>query len=149
VYVISNPNCFSCKEIFDDIEYLVRKYNNQVNFWFIYLSNYFENDAIAFLAAHKQNKFIDFYRKIYQDISSELNSEDYLINLATDIGLNIKEFENELTDKSNLRYFLETRDFLFKNEIFETPSFIVNQLVMDGQDAINYLENVILEEIGK
>ena len=149
MYVISNPHCFACKEVFANIEYLVNNYNNQVNFWFIYLSNYFENDAVAFMAAYKQERFADFYRKIYQDLSSGIDSDEYLISLAIEIGLNIHEFEKDLNDKASLRYLLETRDFLFKNEIFETPSFIVNQLVLDGPDAINYLENVILEEIGK
>jgi hypothetical protein len=92
VYVISNPHCFACKEVFANIEYLVNKYNNQVNFWFIYLSNYFENDAVAFMAAYKQDRFADFYRKIYQDLSSDLDSDEYFIKLAIEIGLNIQEF---------------------------------------------------------
>lgn len=149
VYVISNPHCFACKEVFANIEYLVNKYNNQVNFWFIYLSNYFENDAVAFMAAYKQDRFADFYRKTYQDLSSDIDSDEYLINLAIEMGLNIQEFEKDFNDKASLRYLLETRDFLFKNEIFETPAFIVNKLVLNEHNAINYLENVILEEIGK
>jgi hypothetical protein len=44
---------------------------------------------------------------------------------------------------------VKTRDYLFDNKIFETPVFIVNNLILKEPHAINFLERVILEELEK
>ena len=42
---------------------------------------------------------------------------------------------------------LKTKKQLISKQIYSTPTFIVNNKVLDGKYAINYLENVINEEL--
>jgi len=149
VYIISNPNCPSCSNVFNDFVSLIEKYNKKVNFKFTYLDSYYPNGAMAFTAANRQGKFAELYRLIHDHNRVNLDSVDIIYKLAKEVGIKMMDFERDLINMADLDKLLKTRDFLFENRIFETPVFIVNNLVLKEPHAINYLENVILEEIRK
>ena len=149
VFIISNPNCPSCSNVFDDFASLIEKYNKKVNFKFTYLDSYYPNGAMAFTAANRQGKFAELYRLIHQNGGVNLDSLSCIFELAKEVGINVMNFERDIIDMVDFDELLKTRDYLFNNKIFETPVFIVNNLFLKEPHAINYLEQVILEEIEK
>ena len=42
---------------------------------------------------------------------------------------------------------LNNKDLLISKKIYSTPTYIVNGKVLDGKHAIDYLEDVIIEEL--
>lgn len=149
VFIISNPHCPGCNEVFSEFKRIVDKYNNKANFQFVYLDGYYNDDAMAFTAANKQGRFAELYNLIHENNIVYLDSLNYLFYLANKSGVNMVAFEKDFNNGVDLNNLLRTRDYLFENKIFETPVFIVNNLVLKEPHAINFLENVILEEIGK
>ncbi len=147
VFIISNPHCPACNDVFEDFRLILDKYKHKVNFKFVYLDSYFNDDAIIFAEANKQGKFARLYKRIHENPDA-LDSISVLFDLAKKSGINMSELENGFNN-TDINKLLKTRDFLFENKIFETPVFIVNNLVLKEPDAIYYLENVIHEEIQK
>jgi len=130
VFIISNPNCPSCSNVFDDFTSLIEKYNKKVNFKFSYLDSYYPNGALAFTAANRQGKFAELYRLIHQNGGVNLDSLSCIIELAKEVGINMVNFERDVIDMVDFDELLKTRDYLFNNEIFETPVFIINNLIL-------------------
>jgi predicted DsbA family dithiol-disulfide isomerase len=146
VYIISDYRCPACQKAEEILTSLSLKYNNSVNFRFVYYSDYIDKSAIACEAAANQNKFIQMHNLIF-------NYSDYLINsaiyydFADSISLDIDKFCTDMDDPHMYNNIMRNKEFLIKQNIFATPTFIVNGKVLDGKYASHYLEDVILNEL--
>ncbi|MDA3818653.1 MAG: thioredoxin domain-containing protein [Prolixibacteraceae bacterium] len=148
IYIISDYRCPACQYIHKDITSLFTKYNNSVNFRFVYYSDYIDKSAIACEAAANQNKFNQMYNLIF-------NYSDYLTNsaiyydFADSISLDIDKFCTDMNDPHMYNNIMRNKEILIKQNIFATPTFIVNGKVLDGKYASHYLEDVILNELSE
>jgi len=148
VYIISDFRCSSCQETEKTLRKIYNKYNNKIKFAFIYYSGYIDKDALACEAAEKQNKFRKMHDIIFEN-SDLLSNDSIYYEFAKKIGLDLNKFKLDMQDKSLLKPLLNNKDFLIANQIYTTPSFIVNNKVLNRKYAINYLEEIIDEELEK
>ena len=58
VFIISSFNCPACQRVQPKMKKIIKKYNNFVNFKFIYFADYVSNSAIACVAAKNQVSLI-------------------------------------------------------------------------------------------
>ena len=49
VFILSNFDCPSCQQAEETLQNLYNKYNNKINFKFVYFSDYIDKDAIDYL----------------------------------------------------------------------------------------------------
>lgn len=122
------------------------KYNNTIAFKFIYFSNYIEKDALACEAATKQNKFRQMHDVIIKN-TELLHQDSIYYDFAKKIGLNINEFNKDMKDNQALKKLLNNKEHLISNEIYSTPTYIVNGKVFADKYAVDYLEDVIIKEL--
>ncbi|MCK4662326.1 MAG: thioredoxin domain-containing protein [Bacteroidales bacterium] len=148
VFIISDFSCPACLKAEDILKKLYKKYNNNVSFEFIYFSDYVENSALACEAAAKQDKFRQMHNVIFENADSLYNDSIYY-DFAKKIDLDLEKFKKDMQDKNILKTLLQNKDKLILKEIYSTPTFIVNGNVLDNKYSINYLENVIIQELKK
>lgn len=145
VFILSDFNCPSCQQAEETLQNLYNKYNNKVNFKFVYFSDYIDKDALACEAAAKQNKFRQMHDIIFEN--TELLHQDSIYHdFANKLYLDLDEFRKDIEDNQILKRLLQNRDLLISNEIYSIPTYIVNGKVLDDKYAIDYLEDVIIEE---
>ena len=146
VYIVSDFKCHSCQKAEKKLKHLYEKYNKIVNFKFVYFSGYIDDAALACEASAKQDKFKNMHDIIFEN-SDALDKISIYNDLAKNIGLDINRFKSDMQDKTILRKLLKNKDLLASNKIYSTPTFIVNNKILDGKYAIVYLENVIIDEL--
>ena len=137
-----------CQKSEKILKTLYKKYNNKVNFKFVYYSNYIDKSALACVAAARQNKFKEMHDIIFEN-TDLLNQDSVCFYFAKKIGLDTERLKKDINDKQILKILLDNKDLLISKEIYSTPTFIVNGKVLDDKYAVDYLEDVIIEEINR
>jgi predicted DsbA family dithiol-disulfide isomerase len=146
VYIISDFNCPSCQSIEEQLLSIINKYQNQVSFKFVYYSNYIDKSILACHAAMEQNKFFDMYKLVFENIGNLQNESDYQL-LAQDLNLNLDAFNNDFSNMEIIKLHSLNSEKLGELGIFSTPSFVVNNKLIDSKNSIEFLEQVIKNEI--
>lgn len=146
--IISDFTCPSCQVAEKQLEKLYVKYNNKVTFKFVYFSDYIGKSASACKAAEKQNQFKKMHDIIFEN-NNLLNEDSIYSHFATELNLNMTKFNEDMTDKQILKMFVENKERLISKGIYSTPTFVVNGKILDKRHSIDYLENVIIEELEK
>jgi len=146
--IISDFTCSYCQNAEKQLEKLYKKYNNKVIFKFVYFSDYIGKSALACVAAAKQNKFKEMHDIIFEN--TNLLNEDSIYNyFATKLGLDTNKFNKDMNDQQILKMFVENKERLISKGIYSTPTFVVNGKILDRRHSIDYLEDVIIEELKK
>jgi len=106
------------------------------------------NAALAARAAQAQGKFWEYHDLLYHNQSSGNSggySDENLIRLAHEAGLDVKEFEQDLAS-GRYEPVVET-DFREGQQrgISGTPTFIVNGTVLAGLQPLEVFERTIEE----
>ena len=78
-----------------------------------------------------------------------LNEISIYSSFAAKLGLNINKFNKDMNDQQILKMFVENKERLISNGIYSTPTFVVNGKILDKRHSIDYLEDVIIEELEK
>lgn len=146
VLVISDFSCTSCQKAEKTLKNLYEKYTDRVNFKFVYFSDYIDKSVLASEAAAKQNKFKQMHDMIFEH-AALLHQDAIYVNLAKKTGLDLEKFNEDMADKQILKKLLKNKNLLINNNIYSTPTYIVNGKVLSDKYAIDYLEDVIIEEI--
>lgn len=146
--IISDFTCPSCQDAENQLEELYKKYKNNVVFKFVYFSDYISKSALACEAAARQKKFKEMHDIIFEN-NNLLNEISIYSSFATKLGLNMNKFNKDMTDKQTLKAFFENKEHLISNGIYSTPTFVVNGKILDKRHSIDYLEDVIIEELEK
>lgn len=148
VYIVSDFSCISCQKAEIELQKLYRKYNKKVNFKFVYFSDYINKSAIACEAAARQGKFKLMHDEIFENIES-LHQDSIYFHFARDMGMDIEIFFKDMNDDAILKRLMDNKNYLIANNIFTTPTFIVNNKILDHKYSIHYLEDIIIEELNK
>lgn len=77
----------------------------------------------------------------------QINGDSLSYSLAREIGLDMSKFKQDINDNTIIQKLIDNRDYLISNNIYSTPTFIVNGKILDNRNAIEYLEDVIIEEL--
>ncbi len=116
---------------------------------FPYLGQESVNAALAARAAQEQGKFWEYHDILYENqrsLNSGAFSDDNLIDLAREAGLDVEQFEESFTSGKYEavvnRVFREAQDAGIQG----TPSFSINGRILVGPQPLETFERVIEEE---
>jgi len=137
--------CFSCpntKEAFSTVEKVLENYGDKINF--IYVDFPLTNHEFAYESAvaakcvwlNDQELYWDYHFKLFE--SENGLSEEFLTNTASELGVNMEQFNNCITGE--LSKLLVDADYQqgLDSHIYGTPTFFINEDTLVG--AISYRE---------
>ena len=145
IYEFFDYNCGYCKSVLPILLKVVEKDKN-IKLVFKELPILSETSleaAMYALAAHNQNLYFEFHRKI-MEFRGRLN-DDIFIKVANNIGLNIKKVQNDLND-DNIRLAIEKNRQIAKGLFINgTPTLIIGDKIIPGAISEQQLNEVIKE----
>jgi protein-disulfide isomerase len=111
---------------------------------FPYLGEESVNAAVAARAAQEQGKFWEYHDLLYANQSRGF-SDETLVDLAGEAGLDVDEFERDF--ESGRYEQVVARDFQEGQEqgVSGTPTFVVNGKAIVGFQSLEVFEQVIEE----
>lgn len=140
--------CPACGTMYQPISNVVEKYKTKLTFIFrnMPLTNIHPNALAAATAAEAaglQGKYYEMHHKLYetQDAWSKATLDQrsaIFEGYASEIGLDVAKFKQDLTAKSIIDKI--NRDKSTGLQTFgvdSTPTFVLNGVVIKGQDAVN------------
>ncbi|MBU2542343.1 DsbA family protein [Patescibacteria group bacterium] len=139
--------CPYCQEAYGTSQKAFEKYNPLIRLVFKHLpleslhpSTKLTSNAVA--CAHEQNKFWNYYDALFMDLD---HSYTNLLNLANQIGLNLKTFstclDNEKYQGEIYQDFKDAADLGLRG----TPSYFINNLKVEGSLTAEDWDNLILQ----
>jgi len=140
VWIISDPECSSCKLLHPIIDKLIQKYGDRVKFSF---SLYSINSTLSIkmlCAASKQDMFIQMYHLLMEK-EKIVSTNEQAIELATEAGLNIDLFNQEIDNKQNIDSIDKSNQMIYRMGINAVPVIIINNHTYTG--------NLNLGDIGR
>ncbi|MCD6111938.1 MAG: thioredoxin domain-containing protein [Bacteroidales bacterium] len=63
------------------------------------------------------------------------------------MDLDITTFTKDINNTKILKNLIKNKELLISKNIYSTPTFIVNGKILDNKYAIDYFEDVIIEEL--
>lgn len=104
---------------------------------------------VASSAAERQGKYWEFHQRLYREQKSWeklSNPSDYLLGIATDLGLDIEKFVKDYQDPAIIVEITADRDSGRLTGMEGTPSFFINGKLYEGvpptSDLIKALQTV-------
>ena len=119
---------------------------------FAYLGQESKTAAQAARVAQEQGKFWEYHDLLYQNqgsINGGTYSDDKLVGLARQLGLDIESFESGLASGRFEEVVQEDLREAQELGIQGTPSFIINEQRLVGPQPLEAFEQVIEEELQK
>ena len=119
---------------------------------FAYLGQESKTAAQAARAAQEQGKFWEYHDLLYQNqgsINGGTYSDDKLVGLARQLGLDIESFESGLASGRFEEVVQEDLREAQELGIQGTPSFTINEQRLVGPQPLEAFEQVIEEELQK
>ena len=146
IYEFFDYNCGYCKSVLPTLLKVVEKDKN-IKLVFKELPILSETSleaAIYALAAHNQNLYFEFHKKI-MEYRGRLNGSVF-VEVAKSIGLDIEKLKNDLND-DNIRLVIEKNRLIAKGlYINGTPTLIIGDKIIPG--AINQQQlNEVIKEV--
>ena len=103
--------------------------------------------AKASMAAHKQGRFWDYHDTLFANQKSL--DEASLKKFATELGLDMAQFEKDLKDPAILKRIEADQSAAVKLGAKGTPAFFVNGNYVKGAKPFEEFKKIIDAEIGK
>ena len=148
VYIISDYNCTACQNVEKRLRKIIKTYNQSVSFRFIYFSEYIDKKALIAEAAENQGKFIEFHDFLFDH--PELKAENQrMIGFAEKCDMDLVRFEEDMLNPSTLKDLMINKEKITKQNIYVTPSFVINNKLINDEFSLYTLENQINEELEK
>lgn len=150
VFNFSDFECPFSKRTFDTMERLLKKYDGRIAYVYKHypLATHKEarRAAKAAIAAAKQDKFIEMYRKLFENGQSI--SADNLTLWAQELGLDTERFAKDYADPDSDRLLHEdvTQGNIFG--VRGTPTLFINGRRLSGANS-QQLEQIVEEELEK
>jgi protein-disulfide isomerase len=109
---------------------------------FPYLGQASVNAALAARAAQDQGKFWEYHDLLYRNQSGGF-SDEKLVDLAGQAGLDVEEFEGDLASGRFEQVVVEDFQEGQQMGISGTPTFVINGEVLAGGQPLEVYENAI------
>lgn len=152
VVQFSNYSCGFCKDFADNVEEgFITEYVDPGDVFYRFVnipSNNVQsqNAAMASYCAADQDKFFDYKNYLYANANfAEGFSTDNLINYASSTGMDIDIFQTCLDEKTYSRVFIEDIRYAQSVGITGTPTFLVNDLLVNSNQLFETIEAQLAE----
>ena len=138
-------NCGYCRKTLPTISKLIKNFDNiQIVFVdYPILSESSEIAARASLAANEQNAYFEYHTILLNN--TKLINEDFLYQIAKELGLNIKKFKKDMSSEKTKNNIIKNIKFANSLKIRGTPTFIIGQLILPGAYDYDKLKKIILD----
>ncbi len=146
VYIFSDYLCPSCQKSEKILSKLFAKYSTKVNFYFVFYSSYIDKTALACEAASLQDKFWEMHNSIFSNIE-QINQPNFFVETANKIGIDTLKFREDFESEEVLTKLMKNKQLISEKEIYSTPTFVVNNEVLDFDNSIFYLETLIKQKL--
>ena len=93
-----------------------------------------------------QGKFLECYNWLYEGNNAFLEKND-LLQFAFHLGLDMELLEHDMLDDQLLSDYVDNKERLYEEGINKVPCFIVNGKLLINGNPIDYLQNVIENEM--
>lgn len=144
VYIISDFDCPHCKVIEPKIEKLINSYSDSFNFRYVFFSDFISSKALAINAVSRQINIKELYSSLFE-LESSIN-DSILFDIVENQGIDMNQFKKDYNSSENLKEFLQTKKYLIDHEIYSTPTFVINNTILDDEFAIYQLKNILENE---
>ena len=136
-------NCGYCKKALQDIQTLLKEDNNiKVVFKDMpILTPSSKMASLWALAAHKQGKYFEYHVAIMEHSGNK--SEDSLIKLAQNVGLDVEKLKRDAKDPALEKILQENLNLSRELGIRGTPAFIINDVLARGYVGVDRLKETI------
>lgn len=150
--------CPSCKKAATDIvpvieeEYISKGLVKLEYRYFPFLGQESWDAAQAAAAAEEQGKFWEYYAALYNAQGAEnagVFSYDNLLELASQVGLDVDQFDATLASNKNLAVVQADADAARDRGVDSTPTFFVGETKVVGARAIGDFRDAIEAELAK
>jgi protein-disulfide isomerase len=145
VYIISDYDCPNCMLIEPKVETLVKQYSSKVNFRYVFFSDYISKKALAVNAFSKQQNINKLHTFLFKS-DTDIGFAD-IANFAKSQNIDTIQLKKDFESPSNLEELLETKENLINQNVYSTPTIVVNGRVLNDEFAIYQLENILENEI--
>ena len=127
---------------------IILKYGKSVSFRFVYYSEYIDKKALLAEAAANQGKFVEMHDFLFDH--PEIKGEDQsILKFAKELGVDMEEFEKDIMNPETLKKLIINKQRITKQNIYVTPSFVINNKLINDEFSLYILENLINEELEK
>ena len=138
-------NCGYCKKTLPIISKLMKNFEN-IKIAFVdypILSETSEIAARASLAAHEQKAYFKYHTTLLNN--SQLINEDYIYEIAVDLGLDIQKCKEDMESKKIKKSIIDNIKLARSLKIRGTPTFIIKKQILPGAYEYDKLEKIILD----
>jgi protein-disulfide isomerase len=147
----SDFQCPYCKRVEPTLTKIAADYGDQVSIAFKHLPLSFHDKAQAAHqaaeAAHRQGKFWQMHDRIFGN-QRAMSPAKYL-EYAKEIGLDVDQFEKDLTSDAVKARISEDKAQAAKLGVTGTPGFFINGRFLSGAQPFDRFKRVIDEELKK
>lgn len=148
VFIFSDYNCPTCIKIEEKLRNIIDRYGKQVSFRFVYFTSYIDRKALIAEAAANQGKFREMHDFLFDHPKLNPNSDSIFI-YAEKCGIDRQKFEADIFDPNTMQSLINNKIKILEKNIFVTPTFIVNNRILNDEFAIFSLKNTIEDELSK
>ncbi len=142
VYIFSDYLCPSCQKSEKILSKLISKYKTKVNFHFVFYSSYIDKTALACEAASMQDKFLEMHNIIFNNLE-KINQPNFFVETANRIGIDTLKFREDFESELILTKLMKNKQLISERKIYSTPTYVVNNKVIDFENSIFHLESLI------
>lgn len=147
----SEFQCPFCKRVAPTLEQLYKKYEGNIR-W-AYRNNVLpfheqaEPAAKAALAANIQGKFWEYHNGLYENQQSL--GEDLYVKLATDIGLDVKKFNEDRNSEKVAKWLEADMEQARKVGAQGTPYVLINGVAVSGAQPFENFDAIVKRLLGQ
>jgi protein-disulfide isomerase len=150
VFVLTDFECPVCRRAVEPLKYLTRRYPKDVRLVIKHnaLASHGQSAhlAAAAIAAFRQNKFWEFYDKVYSSPGGPYD-DTTLSAYAQGLGLDVPRFQKDMTDPAVVAQVQYESDLANSIELRGTPAFVVNGTTQMGWGSYQGLASTVDREL--
>ena len=125
IFMVLNFDCQVCIEKLEYFSKLASKFYDQASFKIVYLNHVYGSEGRCLMAAHQQGKAWQMIELMAAN-PDRIYDETFHFEAAEYLTLDLAAFKIDFENHGLLKELLLTRDYLFENQIFTTPFYVIN-----------------------
>ena len=139
-------NCGYCKRVWPDLDKLLKNDPKVKVIFKEYpiLGPSSEKAAKWALAAHKQGKYLEFHRSLFESKGAITDSK--LEKIAKKLDLNVARMKQDANSNEVMAIIQKNRALGLDMDITGTPAFVIEDTVIPGAVSYEQLRNVVEEK---
>ncbi|PKR79563.1 hypothetical protein CW751_14530 [Brumimicrobium salinarum] len=145
IVVLSNYECSYCYNFHKKIKSLIEENNNNFNFKFVYFGDQILKFANAPVAAGQQSKFNEMNDFVFKKVQDGNISDSLIFEFAKELNLDLKKFRTDYFSADTYKILDENRKTIISNNIYSTPTLIIDNMIYDEPNILDILKRKINE----